>query len=92
MTGEKYSFSVKEYHKPSPTKSRIGRNSSFSFIRKSPVTGTWNFMKQVLRTKLNYVVAMFLMTRSQETDYRVIWSLVTCMNLPGILGLLSTCP
>ena len=29
-------------------------------------------MKQILHTKLNYVVAMFLITRSQETDYGVI--------------------
>ena len=74
-------FSVKEHHKLSLAKSRMGITSSFSFIRKSPVTGARFFMKQILRTKLKCVVAMFLVMRSQETDYGVIWSLVTCMNL-----------
>ena len=44
------------------------------------------------RTKLSYVVPIFLVTRSQETDYGVIWSLVTCLNLPGTLGDFSTRP
>jgi hypothetical protein len=70
----------------------MGITSSFSFIRKSLVTRVWDFMKHILCTKLNYVVAMSLVTRGREPDYGVIWSLVTCMNLPGILGLISTHP
>ena len=35
----KDSFSVKEHHKTSLTKSRMGITSSFSFFRKSPVQG-----------------------------------------------------
>jgi hypothetical protein len=49
-------------------------------------------MNQVLRTKLNYVVAVFLVARSRGTDYGVIWSLVMCMNKLGIIGILSTRP
>jgi hypothetical protein len=71
----------------------MGITSGCSFIRKSPLIGAWNFMTQLLSTKLNYVVAIFLVTRSQETDYSVIWSLVTCMNMSGLLGIvLSTRP